>query len=353
MAWIERTSSGTLRYMDRIKLNGKYRKVSVPLYRDTAQARRKAAEDLAEKIRQLTRPLPEIKLSEAIERYVRRDGIRESTRIYEGSALRIALNWIGDCRMCDLSAPLIKRKMLESGETAKKLNGKLRYIKSLLRWCLDYGYIEDDFISRLRKFPEPEVDIDPRSLYLEPAELKAALDQLSGMTYYATKFLALTGCRVGEMSALLVSDLDGKYIHITKSYSQAAKAVTETKTASSVRDIYIQPELAELLKEYNEWRLLYMMSKGIRTDLLFFSASGGYLTENTLCIALRRKNPKLHPHIFRHSHTALLADQGVPLEAISRRLGHRDSEITRKVYYHVTERQRSKDEQAMASVRIL
>jgi hypothetical protein len=41
------------------------------------------------------------------------------------------------------------------------------------------------------------------------------------------------------------------------------------------------------------------------------------------------------------------------LEAIARRIGHNGTETTRAVYYHVTQKQREKDEQAMAAVRIL
>ena len=353
MSWIEKTKSGTLRLCERVKVDGSWKRLSVPIEKDTAQARRRATEALEQKARAICTPITEMRLNEAIERYLARDGIRESTRIYEGSALRSAMDMIGNERMCDLTAPLIKRKMMETGLPPQKLNGKLRYVKSMLRWCLEYGYIEDDFVGRLRSFPVKNKEQDPADLYLEQDELQDILDHLSGMRYYIVKFLALTGCRVGEMSALQVSDIGDRYISITKSYNQASRTITEPKSVTSARDIFIQPELAELLKEYKEWRLIYMMSEGIRTELLFFSPSGGIYSENTLYRALRRIGPKLHPHILRHTHVALLADQGVPLEAISRRLGHSDSGITKKVYYHVTKKQKQKDEEKLSLIRIL
>lgn len=352
MAWIEKTKNG-LRYVERIKVDGKYKRISTPIEKDTAQARRAAAERLLDKQQRICAPLCETTLKEAIERYIAREGIRESSRIHEGSALGCALNMIGNVKMCELSAPFIKRKLLESGRKPKTLNGKLRYVKSLLRWCLEYGYIENDFVGRLRNFPMQEERKDPLDLYLEPDELQEVLSRLTGMPYYAAKFLALTGCRVGEMSALQMSDISDTHITISKSYSPSTHTIGEPKNVNSHREIFIQPELAEFLKEYKEWRLLYMVANGIRTDLLFFNPSGDIYVQNSLYQQLRKIDHKITPHIFRHTHTALLADQGMSLEAIARRLGHGDSHITRKVYYHVTSKQKKKDEEAMAKVRIL
>lgn len=47
-------------------------------------------------------------------------------------------------------------------------------------------------------------------------------------------------------------------------------------------------------------------------------------------------NLKVTPLSFRHTHTSLLAEAGVELEEIMDRLGHKDDEVTRNVYLHVT-----------------
>ena len=49
----------------------------------------------------------------------------------------------------------------------------------------------------------------------------------------------------------------------------------------------------------------------------------------------------------------MLAEAGVPLETISRRLGHSDSKITREVYMHVTEGMKRQDRERLEKVRIL
>ena len=47
-------------------------------------------------------------------------------------------------------------------------------------------------------------------------------------------------------------------------------------------------------------------------------------------------NKDLTPHSLRHTHTSLLAEVGVSLEAIMERLGHTDDDTTKNVYLHVT-----------------
>ncbi|WP_430521889.1 tyrosine-type recombinase/integrase [Limosilactobacillus vaginalis] len=50
----------------------------------------------------------------------------------------------------------------------------------------------------------------------------------------------------------------------------------------------------------------------------------------------------LSSHTFRHTHVSKLAEMGVPLYIIQKRLGHSDSEITSRVYLHVTKKAQEK-----------
>lgn len=350
MAWIEHTQSG-LRYVDRVKIGGKYKKVSTPIERDTAQARRSAQERLLERIKAIEQPISEMTVNGAITAYMDRQ-IRESTRITQINGLKV-LSGIYDTPISTVTAPMLRRTLRECGKPIKTVNDRLPYIKGLFKWAYEYGYIPEDIASKIRKFPEHQRKKYPSELYLEAAELRDLLDHLHGMAYHATYFLALTGLRIGEMTALEVSDVDQDHIHITKSYSHISRDITEPKNQSSIRDVFIQPELRTFLDEYLRWRKLYMMAKGIRTNLLFFSHHGNYYTESSLGYALREVDPKYHAHLLRHTHVALLAEQGISLEAIARRLGHTDSKTTRAVYYHVTEKQKQKDEAALSVVKIL
>lgn len=43
-------------------------------------------------------------------------------------------------------------------------------------------------------------------------------------------------------------------------------------------------------------------------------------------------------HELRHTHASLLFQADVPLKAISSRLGHKDTNVTERVYTHLTEK---------------
>ena len=57
--------------------------------------------------------------------------------------------------------------------------------------------------------------------------------------------------------------------------------------------------------------------------------------------------PPLTPHGLRHLHASLLLKEGLPVPAVSRRLGHANSAITMSVYAHALERQ---DEEAALAI---
>ena len=132
------------------------------------------------------------------------------------------------------------------------------------------------------------------------------------------------------------------------------------KTSTSNREVYMQDELYTLCRRIrtsmNQERLL----TGIRTNLFFSDVSGNHLNYFSYNKCLRDtskkvldKNINITSHVMRHTHVALLAEQGVPLDVISRRLGHSDSKITREIYFHVTQKMKERDNQRIKNIQIL
>ena len=351
--WIETTKTG-LRLCDRYKgYDGKLHKVSVSLPKDTAQARRKASEELQKKIMNKSSIGSEMRLYGLVELYLKHKDVKQTTMVNYLAAFKQIKIILEDIPVNQITAPYIKRKMTDSGKPASTINRYLMLLNNMLAWSYEYGYTNS--LIKVSSLKEKKAKQDPEDDYLEASELKNVLDQLEGtMTYFLCKFMSLTGCRIGEAVALTLSDIDDKYIHITKAW-HVDQGLSTPKTESSFRDVYIQPELHKFLSEYKKWRLEYMMAYKIRTDLLFFSRSGTYIRDaNLLRMLSKVKCPKhLHPHIFRHTHTALLAEQGVSLDAIARRLGHADSNITKRIYFHVTKKIKKLDENALDKVSIL
>ena len=352
--WVEKTSNGGLRLVDRIKINGKTKRVSVPLEKRTPQAIRKATEALLDKIQQIghvEEKGPEMSLSEAIEDYLELKDCRKSTRKVVKSDLKNATTILGDGPLTALTPAETRRRFYKAQLPTTVTNRAIKAFRVFCKWCVDMEYLPDDPAKNLRLLKVEKEAPDPSTLYLEPDQLKDLLSKLHGMTYYLTRFLALTGCRIGEAAALLPEDIGDKYISITKAYSSNSGETTKPKNASSIRKVFIQPELRELLDEYLKWRNIDIMAYGIRPKTLFYSRTGTVMSEG---LYGKRIAPYgIHPHLLRHTHVALLAEQGISLEAIARRIGHKGTGTTRDVYYHVTKKQREKDEMALAEVRIL
>lgn len=351
--WIEKAGS-SLRLCDRYKgADGKTHKASVAIARDTPQARRRASEELLRRISHKSTLNDEIRFSSLVEAYLESRDVKPSTLKNYANAFGKISEALGDITTASLTAPYALRRLSETKKAQSTINRYIVLLNSLLAWSYQFGYMREEVhVTPLRLRSKKR---DASQDYLEADELRDVLHQLEGtMSGHMCHFLALTGCRIGEASALTWSDIDDRYIHITKAY-KPENGISTPKTEHSVRDIFIQPELRAFLQDFKRWRHVHMMAYGIRTDLLFFTERGSHIIPQNVQRALNTvtSSKRLHPHIFRHTHTALLAEQGMSLEAIARRLGHSSSVITKQIYYHVTEKLKARDEEAMSRVSIL
>ena len=198
--------------------------------------------------------------------------------------------------------------------------------------------------------------------YLEADELKALLQ---GMQYpvwrLLTEFMALSGLRCGEAIALQASDVDlaNRVIHVTKTYDSDNKVLTSAKSLCSIRDVFVQDELKAVCCAIREEMLKIRLQNNLKKPEWFmFSKDGShlkyfaynkYLKETSLAIIGR----SLTPHSLRHTHASLLLENGISIDTISRRLGHEDSQITKEIYLHVTNKLKNKDNRQIAQIHIL
>ncbi|QLL73834.1 tyrosine-type recombinase/integrase [Lactobacillus crispatus] len=164
-------------------------------------------------------------------------------------------------------------------------------------------------------------------------------------------WMYLTGMRCGEAAAIqkknIIEDKDGNYyarvegslitIRNEKDKNKRHRKSNSAKTYAGNRDVLLPPAAVKIAKNH---------CKGKKSnDYIFvneWSKSDGYFINSKLNKVLKsimkRQNIKknLVTHIFRHTHVSMLADMGVPLYVIQRRVGHGDSRVTREIYLHVT-----------------
>ncbi|MED5019298.1 tyrosine-type recombinase/integrase [Paenibacillus chibensis] len=196
--------------------------------------------------------------------------------------------------------------------------------------------------------------------FLEKEQLKNLLQLIrfrGKPQEYAIFFtLAYTGLRIGELMALKVSDInfEERSISITKSVT-AHKSVKvfhlgPPKNMSSIRKVSIGDSVIKVLKGQLAWREAKIKNGELQYDgdFLFWSTRyPGYpacvsTIDDRFKILLEQADlsTELTPHSLRHTHVSLLAEAGEQLAVIQERLGHKNDEMTKRVYLHVTEGQR-------------
>lgn len=229
-------------------------------------------------------------------------------------------------------------------DTVYKTNGSIR---SCVADAIADGIIHKNFTQRINLTwnSERTRKID----YLSYAELQKLKDALLDniKPWYISRYMLLTimytGMRPGEIAVLTWDDIDFKNetINVNKSYNHDLGRVEDyeddeinkaTKNANSVRIIKVDKKFLDIiqgLKQNNHHRIFIDRDDTIPTS---------NAVNKTLRKALKKcdiDKPTFHFHSLRHSHVALLLFKGVPLYAISKRLGHASMSTTAKKYAYM------------------
>lgn len=368
--WIEETKNGKYKAVERYTdyLTGKQKRVSVTMEKNTTQSRKAAQIALQKKIEDTYEKKEEkkITLEDLIEEY--RKGqektVKQSTYKRNYFACETLKEILGANTMVSrLSAKYVRDKFLATGKQGGTLNEHLSRFKALIRWGYHNDMVSDiSFLDKLEPFKDTPHRQKIQDKYLEANELKELLAGMKNDKWrMLTKFLALSGLRYGEATALLLPDINLKdrVIHVNKTLDTVNRVVTTPKTPCSIRDVYMQDDLAELCKQIK----LYTMQQNILyghpdNTLLFSDTSGDYIeyyayNKYLKSNATRILGRAITPHTLRHTHASLLLENGLSVDEISRRLGHENSQITREIYLHVTEKLKEKDNKRIKNIKII
>jgi integrase len=155
-----------------------------------------------------------------------------------------------------------------------------------------------------------------------------------------------TAARRGELCALRWQDLsdDGR-LRIWQAVCQRDDGSTflkPTKTRSE-RQVKLSPDTLAYLELHREKQrrdaALFGVDYHADLDLILAGPDGGFLQPQALTVAVRRLAEKVGLkgaglHTLRHSHASIMLSNGAPLAAVSKRLGHRDTHTTARIYSH-------------------
>jgi len=187
----------------------------------------------------------------------------------------------------------------------------------------------------------------------------AATDSTFGPLWH----LALgTGMRRGELLGVRWQDvhLDVGYLTVRQAVIvvRGHPRITEPKTATSVRTIYLPPTVRDHLVAHKEAQREQREQREQRNGpstsgapqhegaLVFATREGGVVNPDNLdydfAKLIRRAGvPRIRIHDLRHTYATLALEQGIPVKVVSENLGHADISTTLRTYAHVIPAQRS------------
>ncbi|MEU1734400.1 tyrosine-type recombinase/integrase [Streptosporangium sp. NPDC020145] len=249
---------------------------------------------------------------------------------------------VGARKLVDLTADDID---LWLADKAKSLSTRtLRELRSILVRSISRAQAREKVkrnVVLLCEIPRGQEGRPSKSLALDQAE--AVLKASEGTALHAYIVLSLLlGVRTEELRALTWShvDLDGNPPSIM--VWRSVREGNDTKTRKSRRTLAMPRRCADALKLHCERQEVARKAAGDGwqdNDLVFASKLGTELDAHNVRRSFRAvlKKAGLNakewtPREMRHSFVSLLSDSGVPLENISRLVGHRNTSVTETVY---------------------
>lgn len=226
-------------------------------------------------------------------------------------------------------------------ENCKNITAANNYINVINHWIdyLDYKNIPHN----LKKLACQGIAITPvtNDKVLTPQEMEAIC---SVSPYYSGNmevnihlnlvystifmFICQTGCRNDEARQLVVSSLNIEKREVWFFH----KGELHTKGKRSRVAFLESPILLE--------RLTSLIRGKSGNKLVFTSSCGGKITQSNLSKDLKRRaalagiEKEVWPHLLRHSYSADLAENDVPIEHLTELLGHSDIRTTKMQYGH-------------------
>lgn len=296
-----------------------------------------------------------ISLSDLYQEYItaKKHEVRESSLTKSIQVLtRHVLPYFPKVKLDKLTIPLLqkwKQKIEDLGLSLTMRKNIYKEFRAMMNYAVKMEYIPNNILLKVGNFKAP-LEAHKEMSFYTPEEFKLYIatakyfaekqDSMQSWNYYVFFYIAFfTGMRKGEIHALTWEDIKDNEIHITKSLTQKLKGedkITPPKNKSSIRTIQIPNKLQKVLHQHFE----RCQNISGFSPKMFVCGGTTPLRDTSIDNANRRfaevagvKHIRIHD--FRHSHASLLANNGINIQEIARRLGHSDIKTTLQTYSHL------------------
>jgi integrase len=210
-----------------------------------------------------------------------------------------------------------------------KTTARFYYIilKMFFTYCYDEHILNHDVMRGIKKArtQKSEKLFDN---YLTDPEIEKLKKLGYDRDYFVFLFMLYTGLRRGEMSALLMSDIDlkKKLVTVSKSYSQVGnKFVLGSTKGRETRVVTIPDTLIPFIEHYFKVAPLGEIVPQVPRYLHdLWKYRRKKVTERNVTL-----------HGLRHTYCTLLCRNGVQLKVAADLMGHKNTKLVDEVYTHV------------------
>ncbi len=271
---------------------------------------------------------------------------------YRGVAERHVRPALGKIRLNKLTTRLCQDLIDDLSDRYRTTNESARkVISQTLQLAVEYEWLQRSPLTdrklRVPRRREPITTPDKGDLRallaIATGPLRPGEHKLVHVMRHVVVMLALFcgGMRKGEIGGLQWEDVDWTdgVIRIRHAYS-TYDGLKEPKTANAVRDVTMISPVREALDHL--WELRGRPSQGFvivteRGKPAYSSIGSNYWQPLMEAAGLVDENgkPKFSLHALRHAYVSLLAEAGVPLVEVSRRVGHGALDMTVGIYAHL------------------
>lgn len=202
-----------------------------------------------------------------------------------------------------------------------------RYLSTFFQWLEDEEYILKNPIRRIKKVKQKKT-VKKAFSYEEIEKIKMACKNIEKAIYKEraiaiVEFLLSTGCRADELINVKITNINFN-----------TNEVMVTGKGNKERIVYLNAAAKLRIKDYLNVR--NAASEYVFTEII---SPFGRLTGDTIGAIVRNIGKKanvehVHPHRFRRTCATIASKRGMPIEEISKMLGHEDLRTT-QIYVQV------------------
>ncbi|MGN1342164.1 MAG: tyrosine-type recombinase/integrase [Bacilli bacterium] len=226
---------------------------------------------------------------------------------------------------------------LLSFDYSKKYLSKLYYVFTIfMDYCCLYYDLENNIVRNVGNF-KVQFKAKKSDFYTkeEFEQFICGFDNIVYKSFFILMFY--TGCRPSEAMALKFYDVKDNYLSINKSIERRGnRDICTTKNVYSVRNVVLCKKVMKCILELKKY---YIVKYGkFSNDYFIFGGvkplSGTSIDRYKLKACEKSNIRPITQHQFRHSYATYLISSGIPINTVSKLLGHSSVDTTARIYVH-------------------